>query len=193
MSSVTNESRWTTICRWITICWQRFVRFIRQLAFASGWDFLKAGVLAGLFFLWGNFLGLFYEPPRSLTVELNCLGECIEGFGSISVAFDDFEADTEYKVPLSFDPLGLRQLNVCEELRWPDTGRGMDYLRRIVAEYSQCIMLEVETVQGIGQAKISKAKNHTQLRSVKINDADHWFCGCEENVLNAYESDPGDW
>ena len=169
--------------------WEKAATLVRNIFFDSGWDFLKAGVLAVLFFVWGNFLGWFYEPPRSLKVELNYMGNFFEGYGFISIAFDDFEADTENKIPLLFDPPNLRRLRVCQELNWKDTGRGMKYLRRVADEYSQCIQLNVENLQGTTRATITKAKNPTLLKTVSRDGSDNWFCGCEQKVLNAFAAD----
>ena len=167
-------------------CWQKTVRLVRRLLFDSGWDFLKAVVLAGLFFLWGNFLGWFYEPPRSLKVELGYMGDFFEGYGFINLAFDSFEADTGNQIPLSFYPPGLRQMRICRELYLKDTGRGMAYLTRVVDEFSQCIRLDVKTSDKITRATISKAKGSVLLKSVEREGSDHWFCECARRVLNTF-------
>ena len=169
--------------------WKKVVKLVRKLLFDSAWDYLKAGVLVGLFFLWGNFLGWYYEPPRSLKIERLYMGDFFEGYGFINLAFVDFESDTDNKVPLLFDPTALRDMRVCEDLYWKDTGRGMKYLRRIVDKYSQCIKLEADTSRSTTRVTISKIDNSNILKPVDREGSKHWFCGCEQKVLDTFARD----
>lgn len=169
--------------------YETLLRIIRALFFESSWDFLKAAVLAGLFFLWGNVLGLLYEPPRSLKVELNYMGDFFEGYGFIDLAFDTYSTDTNHNLPLSFEPHGLRKLRVCRPLYLKNTGRGVAYLRRVVDEYSKCIRLDVHNADGRSRATISRAENSHLLSHVMRDGLKHWFCECEERVLTTFEKD----
>jgi len=165
---------------------EKTLGLFQKLLFDSSWDFLKAGIIGGLLFLWGNFLGLLYEPPRSLNIDLLPMGDYFEGYGFVSIVFDDFEADTDHKMPLSFDPPALRQMRVCDELSWDDTGRGLTYLKRLVDEYPRCLKLEILSDGGSENARISRSDDAELLRSISRDGLDHWFCGCDERVLETF-------
>ena len=171
-------------------------KWIKIFIFDSFQDVVRTiivTVIVGILtFLWGNVLGLLYEKPRSLKVSLRPMGDYFEGYGFINSAFSDFEADTKNRIPLIFDPPELRKIRVCKEVHIKDTDRGLEYLRRIIDKYPQCLKLEIKedttSENRSTQAVVSKADKPSLLSSAQRDGKEHWFCGCDQRVLDEFSS-----
>lgn len=169
----------------------RILSLIRKLLFDSSWDFLKAGVIAALFFAWGNVLGLLKEEPRSLPVHRNLMGDYFEGFAYLHLAFEQFRTDTNDRVPLIFEPSGLQDLRVCKDgVGFGSTPTGFKYMELLAAKLPQCIAFEVEERNGIDTAVFSVASAPEELSSIERGGEKRYFCGCDQMVMNEYLNYP---
>ena len=162
---------------------------LKKLVFDSTWDFLKAGVLALLFFVGGNFLGLLVPDKRPLELHLNLIGNYFEGYTFLSPAFDRFRSDVGNSYTLVFDPPTLEHLRVCKELIMDEPPTGRLLIDRLAAEFPSCLSVNVTSDGRPAIVAITPQRASTAIVSVERNGELNWFCGCEEKVINAFVSD----
>ncbi len=169
----------------------RIVNFFRSLLFDSWRDFLKAGVLAAMFFVWGNFLGLFVEKPRGFEFSRGLMGDFFEGYGYLTPAFQHFRDDTDERVPLLFEPAGLEDVRVCKDnLGYENTPNGFQYMKLIAASVPNCLSFERTMRDGTTIGLFSIPEAHGELTSVERGGEPRFFCGCSQQVITEYLDHP---
>ena len=162
---------------------------LKKLVFESTWDFLKARFLAFLLFIVGNFLGFFVPEKRPLYLPLNLIGDYFEGYAFLTLVFDRFRSDASDRYALVFDPPTLEQMRVCKELYLEEPPEGPLLIERLAAEYPSCLTAQETRNGATATIKIGKPPTSTALISVQRDGKTHWFCGCEERVINAFLKD----
>lgn len=167
------------------------VRFIRKLFFESGWDFLKAGILAAFFFVWGNFLGLFVNEPREFDFSRGLMGEYFEGYGYLTTAFQHFSDDTEERVPLLFEPPELADVRVCKDtVGFEDTPTGFNYMTLLAARLPKCLVFKQTDRDEMTVGVFSLPTDASEITTVERGGEQRYFCGCPEQVVTEYLEHP---
>lgn len=160
--------------------------FARKLAFDSGWDVLKAGLIALVTFGIGNVTGWWKSEPRTIRAEQNILGDYILGYTLFTTAFDEYENDYGDAVTLRFTPPELRMTGYCTTVIFKGYKEAL--FDQIVQKTAGCLEVDQRIS---GPVKVVTFSPGPQLDFVEKEGQKAYFCGCEQSVLDHYLNDPG--